>query len=140
MTTKLEKPSASPTKTYGTAKNHSNSRQESGYGYKEETFEFEPPPEAPVFHPTEEEFNDPLEYINKIRKYAEGSGICKIKPPPNWQPPFAVDVDKLRFTPRIQRLNELEVFLSTIGSDSKFTILSIPGENAGQVEFSRSNR
>lgn len=26
----------------------------------------------------------------------------------NWQPPFAVDVDKLRFTPRIQRLNELE--------------------------------
>ncbi len=26
----------------------------------------------------------------------------------DWQPPFAVDVDKLRFTPRIQRLNELE--------------------------------
>merc|ERR1712106_699225 len=25
-----------------------------------------------------------------------------------WQPPFAVDVDKLKFTPRIQRLNELE--------------------------------
>lgn len=25
-----------------------------------------------------------------------------------WQPPFTVDVDKLRFTPRIQRLNELE--------------------------------
>ena len=25
-----------------------------------------------------------------------------------WQPPFAVDVDRLRFTPRIQRLNELE--------------------------------
>lgn len=27
----------------------------------------------------------------------------------HWQPPFAVDVDRLRFTPRIQRLNELEV-------------------------------
>lgn len=26
----------------------------------------------------------------------------------NWQPPFAVDVDKFKFTPRIQRLNELE--------------------------------
>ena len=26
----------------------------------------------------------------------------------DWQPPFAVDVDRLRFTPRIQRLNELE--------------------------------
>lgn len=29
----------------------------------------------------------------------------------SWQPPFAVDVDKLRFTPRVQRLNELEVTL-----------------------------
>jgi len=27
----------------------------------------------------------------------------------NWQPPFAVDIDSFRFTPRIQRLNELEV-------------------------------
>ncbi|XP_063929519.1 lysine-specific demethylase 5 isoform X1 [Zophobas morio] len=105
MTTKLDK-TASPVKTHGNAKH--TPKQESGYGYKEEAFEFDPPPEAPVFYPTEEEFNDPLEYINKIRKYAEGSGICKIKPPPNWQPPFAVDVDKLRFTPRIQRLNELE--------------------------------
>ena len=26
----------------------------------------------------------------------------------DWQPPFAVDVDRLRFTPRIQRLHELE--------------------------------
>lgn len=26
-----------------------------------------------------------------------------------WQPPFACDVDKLHFIPRIQRLNELEV-------------------------------
>lgn len=26
-----------------------------------------------------------------------------------WQPPFACDVDRLHFTPRIQRLNELEV-------------------------------
>ncbi|KAK5639199.1 hypothetical protein RI129_011691 [Pyrocoelia pectoralis] len=75
---------------------------------KLETFEFEVPPDAPVFHPTEEEFKDPLAYINKIRPVAENTGICKIKPPSNWQPPFAVDVDKLRFTPRIQRLNELE--------------------------------
>lgn len=26
----------------------------------------------------------------------------------DWQPPFAVDVDNCKFTPRIQRLNELE--------------------------------
>ena len=31
-----------------------------------------------------------------------------VRPPEEWQPPFAVDVDQLKFTPRIQRLNELE--------------------------------
>ncbi|XP_072766532.1 lysine-specific demethylase 5A-like isoform X1 [Anoplolepis gracilipes] len=74
----------------------------------ESDFEFTVPPEAPVFEPTNEEFHDPLAYIAKIRPIAEKSGICKIKPPPNWQPPFAVDVDKFKFVPRIQRLNELE--------------------------------
>ncbi|KAJ4441673.1 hypothetical protein ANN_11531 [Periplaneta americana] len=71
-------------------------------------FEFTVPPEAPVFEPTTEDFQDPLGYIRKILPVAEKSGICKIKPPPNWQPPFAVDVDKFKFIPRIQRLNELE--------------------------------
>ncbi|XP_072538432.1 lysine-specific demethylase 5C isoform X2 [Salminus brasiliensis] len=70
--------------------------------------EFVPPPECPVFEPSWEEFADPLGYIAKIRPIAEKSGICKIRPPPDWQPPFAVEVDNFRFTPRIQRLNELE--------------------------------
>ncbi|XP_053310212.1 lysine-specific demethylase 5B [Spea bombifrons] len=70
--------------------------------------EFVPPPECPVFEPTREEFADPYAFINKIRPIAEQSGICKVRPPQDWQPPFACDVDKLHFTPRIQRLNELE--------------------------------
>uniref|UniRef100_A0A1A8LDR3 [histone H3]-trimethyl-L-lysine(4) demethylase n=1 Tax=Nothobranchius pienaari TaxID=704102 RepID=A0A1A8LDR3_9TELE len=70
--------------------------------------EFIPPPECPVFEPSWEEFTDPFAYINKIRPIAEKTGICKIRPPPDWQPPFACDVDRLKFTPRIQRLNELE--------------------------------
>uniref|UniRef100_A0AAQ4Q7I5 [histone H3]-trimethyl-L-lysine(4) demethylase n=1 Tax=Gasterosteus aculeatus aculeatus TaxID=481459 RepID=A0AAQ4Q7I5_GASAC len=70
--------------------------------------EFVPPPECPVFEPTWEEFQDPLGYIAKIRPIAEKSGICKIRPPPDWQPPFSVELDTFRFTPRIQRLNELE--------------------------------
>uniref|UniRef100_A0A673M032 [histone H3]-trimethyl-L-lysine(4) demethylase n=1 Tax=Sinocyclocheilus rhinocerous TaxID=307959 RepID=A0A673M032_9TELE len=74
----------------------------------EATSEFVPPPECPVFEPSLEEFADPLGYIAKIRPIAEKSGICKIRPPPDWQPPFAVEVDNFRFTPRIQRLNELE--------------------------------
>ncbi|XP_027623670.1 lysine-specific demethylase 5C isoform X2 [Tupaia chinensis] len=70
--------------------------------------DFLPPPECPVFEPTWAEFRDPLGYIAKIRPIAEKSGICKIRPPEDWQPPFAVEVDNFRFTPRIQRLNELE--------------------------------
>ncbi|XP_004416115.1 PREDICTED: lysine-specific demethylase 5D [Odobenus rosmarus divergens] len=70
--------------------------------------DFLPPPECPVFEPTWAEFRDPLGYIAKIRPIAEKSGICKIRPPVDWQPPFAVEVDNFRFTPRIQRLNELE--------------------------------
>ncbi|XP_072886376.1 lysine-specific demethylase 5B-like isoform X1 [Hemitrygon akajei] len=70
--------------------------------------EFIPPPECPVFEPTPEEFADPFKFIDKIRPIAEKTGICKVRPPQGWQPPFACDVDKLHFTPRIQRLNELE--------------------------------
>uniref|UniRef100_M3XK93 [histone H3]-trimethyl-L-lysine(4) demethylase n=1 Tax=Latimeria chalumnae TaxID=7897 RepID=M3XK93_LATCH len=70
--------------------------------------EFIPPPECPVFEPSWEEFADPFAFINKIRPIVEKTGICKVRPPPDWQPPFACDVDSLHFTPRIQRLNELE--------------------------------
>ncbi|XP_050430388.1 lysine-specific demethylase lid [Adelges cooleyi] len=71
-------------------------------------FVFKVPPEAPVFEPTVEEFKDPLKYIAKIRSVAQAHGICKIRPPPDWHPPFCVDVDKFKFTPRIQKLNELD--------------------------------
>ncbi|XP_028175000.1 lysine-specific demethylase lid-like [Ostrinia furnacalis] len=75
---------------------------------KSAEFTFRIPPEAPVFEPTPEEFLDPLGYIAKIRPAAEKTGICKIKPPARWQPPFSLDVDKLKFVPRIQKVNELE--------------------------------
>lgn len=75
---------------------------------KDPYMNFQSPPEAPVFTPNEEEFADPLAYIAKIRPVGLQTGIVKIKPPPDWQPPFAVNVETFRFTPRIQKLNELE--------------------------------
>ncbi|XP_051885894.1 lysine-specific demethylase 5A isoform X2 [Pristis pectinata] len=86
--------------------------------------EFIPPPECPVFEPSWEEFSEPLAYINKIRPIAQRSGICKIRPPKDWQPPFACEVKNFHFTPRIQRLNELEaqtrVKLNFLDHISKF--------------------
>ncbi|XP_073805140.1 lysine-specific demethylase 5A isoform X1 [Danio rerio] len=70
--------------------------------------EFVPPPECPVFEPSWQDFSDPFSFIHKIQEIAENTGICKIRPPQGWQPPFACDVRSFRFTPRVQRLNELE--------------------------------
>lgn len=48
--------------------------------------------EAPIFRPTEDEFRmGPMEYIKKIAPEASKYGICKIIPPDDWHPPFAVD-------------------------------------------------
>lgn len=38
-------------------------------------------PDAPVFHPTLEEFTDPLKYITGIRHLVQKTGIAKIIPP-----------------------------------------------------------
>lgn len=41
--------------------------------------------EAPTFHPSEKDFQDPLEYIDKIKPIAEKFGICRVVPPPNFK-------------------------------------------------------
>ena len=40
---------------------------------------------SPVFHPSEEEFQDPVAYINMIRRDAEKFGVCVIVPPESWK-------------------------------------------------------
>ncbi|KZV32980.1 hypothetical protein F511_01491 [Dorcoceras hygrometricum] len=47
--------------------------------------------DAPVFHPTEEEFKDPMKFISKIRLRAENYGICRIVPPSSWRPPCLLE-------------------------------------------------
>ena len=50
-------------------------------------------PEAPTFRPTEEEFKDPVAYIQKIAPEGKRYGICRVVPPEGWQPPFAIDTE-----------------------------------------------
>ncbi|KAL5561923.1 hypothetical protein UlMin_031670 [Ulmus minor] len=69
--------------------------------------------EAPVFYPTEEEFIDTLEYIEKISPTAEPYGICRIVPPPSWNPPSLLKKkgvwESSRFSTYTQWINGLQV-------------------------------
>ncbi|KAG7653570.1 FY-rich N-terminal [Arabidopsis suecica] len=68
--------------------------------------------DAPVFYPTEEEFEDTLNYIAKIRPEAEKYGICRIVPPPSWKPPCPLKEKQVwegsKFTTRVQRVDKLQ--------------------------------
>ncbi|GJP85744.1 hypothetical protein CLOP_g15845 [Closterium sp. NIES-67] len=64
--------------------------------------------ECPVFHPSPEEFADPLRFIARVRPVAEPCGMCRIVPPPGWDPPFALDRSKFRFRTKVQALHQLQ--------------------------------
>ncbi|KAF2113688.1 histone demethylase JARID1D [Lophiotrema nucula] len=64
--------------------------------------------EALTFYPTEEEFKEPLQYIQKIGETAASYGIAKIVPPAGWNPPFAIDTERFHFKTRRQELNSIE--------------------------------
>ncbi|ETS02873.1 PHD transcription factor [Trichoderma reesei RUT C-30] len=64
--------------------------------------------EAPTYCPSESEWRDPLQYIQKIAPEASQYGICKIIPPDSWNPDFAIDTEKFHFRTRKQELNSVE--------------------------------
>ncbi|KAH8876273.1 Lysine-specific demethylase 5B [Schistosoma japonicum] len=65
------------------------------------------PPPAPVFNPTPEEFTDPISYVQRISPTVFNYGICKIRPPNGWKPPFSVDQHTFTFIPRVQELSDV---------------------------------
>ncbi|KAI3750780.1 hypothetical protein L2E82_21598 [Cichorium intybus] len=68
--------------------------------------------EAPVFYPTEKEFENTLNYIESIRDKAESYGICRIVPPSSWKPPCPLKEKTVwktsMFSTRIQRVDKLQ--------------------------------
>ncbi|XP_047114096.1 uncharacterized protein LOC124794633 [Schistocerca piceifrons] len=62
--------------------------------------------EAPTFRPTEKEFQDPLEFIDKIRPIAEKFGLCRVVPPQNFKPECKVS-DEMRFTAYNQYVHKM---------------------------------
>ncbi|CAH2038553.1 unnamed protein product [Thlaspi arvense] len=68
--------------------------------------------DAPIFYPSEEEFEDTLSYIAKIRPKAEQYGICRIVPPPSWKPPCPLKEKQVwegsKFSTRVQRVDKLQ--------------------------------
>lgn len=64
-------------------------------------------PSAPRYLPTEEQFRDPLAFVAAIRAEAEPYGVCSIRPPPSWAPPYAIDRATFTFKTRLQCIHEL---------------------------------
>ncbi|KAJ3681670.1 hypothetical protein LUZ60_014243 [Juncus effusus] len=100
-------------------------------------------PECPVFSPTKEEFEDPLEYLQKIAPIASKYGICKIVSPIHASVPAGAVLMKeqngFKFTTRVQplRLAEwaLDDTVTFFMSGRKYTFRDF--EKIANKEFSR---
>lgn len=82
--------------------------------------------DAPVFRPTEKEFQDPIEFINRIMPVAARFGLCRIIPPVSFKPECKIS-DDMRFTaynqyvhkmlhrwgPSTKELNAIKKYLAT---------------------------
>ncbi|ERM99257.1 probable lysine-specific demethylase JMJ14 [Amborella trichopoda] len=68
--------------------------------------------DAPVFHPSEQEFEDTIGYIASIRHIVEPYGICRIVPPSSWKPPCPLKErsiwEKAKFATRVQQVDKLQ--------------------------------
>ncbi|XRB00188.1 lysine-specific demethylase [Pycnococcus provasolii] len=75
---------------------------------------------APVYHPTDAEFANPLAYIAAIRDEVQRYGIATIVPPRSWHPRFSLRKDTLKFRMQIQHLAELQRRLHNADSAAAF--------------------
>eukprot|EP00752_Nemacystus_decipiens_P012318 g10922.t1 len=66
-------------------------------------------PNAKTYYPSEEEFRDPLRYIELIQSEGERHGIVKIVPPHGWNPPqeSPEKLSRKLFSTKQQRIDQL---------------------------------
>ncbi|KAJ8290742.1 hypothetical protein GJAV_G00016930 [Gymnothorax javanicus] len=62
--------------------------------------------EVPVLRPCQEEFQDPLVYVDSVRERAEPYGLCQVIPPPDWRPECKLNED-MRFVTQVQHIHKL---------------------------------
>lgn len=62
--------------------------------------------EAPIFRPTEKEFQDPIEFFERILPVAASFGICRIIPPASFKPECRIS-DDMRFTAYNQYIHKM---------------------------------
>ncbi|XP_060569806.1 protein Jumonji-like isoform X2 [Ruditapes philippinarum] len=62
--------------------------------------------QCPTYYPSEEQFRDPILYIQSIQSEAEQYGMCKIVPPCNWKMDSR-ELDDIRFTTKIQFIHKM---------------------------------
>ncbi|XP_052817245.1 protein Jumonji-like isoform X2 [Mya arenaria] len=62
--------------------------------------------QCPTYYPSEEQFRDPIVYIQSIQSEAEQYGMCKIVPPCSWKMESR-ELEDFRFTTYIQYIHKL---------------------------------
>lgn len=62
--------------------------------------------EAPIFRPTEKEFQDPIEFFERIMPVAATFGICRVIPPASFKPECRIS-DDMRFTAYNQYIHKM---------------------------------
>ncbi|KAJ8288157.1 hypothetical protein COCON_G00008160 [Conger conger] len=62
--------------------------------------------EVPAFRPGQQEFQDPLVYVDSVRERAEPFGLCRVIPPPDWRPECKLN-DDMRFLTQVQHVHKL---------------------------------
>ncbi|XP_016576091.2 putative lysine-specific demethylase JMJ16 isoform X1 [Capsicum annuum] len=101
--------------------------------------------EAPVLHPTEEEFEDTLKYVASILPHVKNYGVCRIVPPSSWKPPCRINEEDTRYgvDTHVQRISDFQslFFKNRLVGDHKKTsnrrqkILSMKSDLEHDVEL-----